>query len=337
MLLAMVMVLSMSVIPAAARGNSEKSNTKSSSSKSSVSTSVTKSSTDSDTTSKTKAKTNDNSSNLKEQNKNQNKNQFKTELNIQKKELQQQKSSLNQQKEALETQYENLVATGDTTGAEAILEKINNLDEQITKLKEQIKETINERYMVVKTMYTDAELSQFDSAADLIAQMYADANVLEAGCVNINNNIIKFDTPAYIKGGVTLVPLRAITEALNGQVTWDGETQTVTITKDNTVVEITANSTTVLVDGEPVEINVPAEVTCSRTYLPLRFLAETLGFDVSWDGDNEIIDIDDEATADTTTVDSTETTEDTENTTEDTDSTNDSTTMDTSTESTINE
>lgn len=218
--------------------------------------------------------------------------QFFAELNTQKKELQQQKTLLNQQKEALETQYEALVASGDTANAEAVLADLNTLNEQISGLQAQIKETINERYMVVKTLYSDAELSEFDSAAELIAQMYQDAKVLSADCVTVNNNLIKFDAPPYIKGGVTLVPLRAVSEELGAEVSWDVETKTVTVVKDNTVIEITVNETTVSINGTQVDVPIPAEITCGRTYLPLRFLAEILDFSVSWDGDNQLIDID---------------------------------------------
>ena len=199
---------------------------------------------------------------------------------------------MNQQKEALETQYEALVASGDTANAEAVLADLNTLNEQISGLQAQIKETINERYMVVKTLYSDAELSEFDSAAELIAQMYQDAKVLSADCVTVNNNLIKFDAPPYIKGGVTLVPLRAVSEELGAEVSWDVETKTVTVVKDNTVIEITVNETTVSINGTQVDVPIPAEITCGRTYLPLRFLAEILDFSVSWDGDNQLIDID---------------------------------------------
>lgn len=244
-----------------------------------------------------------------------NKKVFKNELNEQKKELQKEKSSLNQQVEALQLQYENMLAAGDEEGAAAILDNINELNEQIQGVQARIKETINERYMVVKTMYTDEELAEFSGAEELIAQMYADAEVLSAGSVTVNNNLIKFDTPPYIKNGVTLVPLRAISEELGGDVSWDAETKTVTITNGDTVVQITENSTTCIVNGETIEISAPATKDCGRTYVPLRFLSEALGFNTEWDSENELIDISDgtEASEDTTT---TEASEDTTTTTE---------------------
>lgn len=313
--LALAMILSISVISAGAFGITAKNNTKESGTNSKTQTKTTtqndedvNKTSDTDSEKETVMETSEGYTNQNGKVNQDIKKQFKIELNQQKKELQQEKIALNQEKKALENEYEDLLASGDTAGAESVLESINALNLQQKELQTKIKQTINERHMVVKTMYSDAELAQFNSASDLIEQMYADANILDAGSVTANNNIIKFDAPAYIKGGVTLVPLRAISEQLGAEVSWDADSQTVKISKGDTIIEIAANSTMVLVNGAPTEISLPANVTCGRTYLPLRFLAETLDFSVTWDGENEIIDIDDGTNTDTTTNTTEETT-----------------------------
>jgi hypothetical protein len=187
---------------------------------------------------------------------------FKVELNEQKKRGLRPESGLQAQKEALEAQYEELLASGDTAGAEALLADINDLSAQIAALQAEMKQIINERHMVVKTMYSDEELRQFDSAADLIGRMYADAYVLEAGSVIVKNNLIKFDMPPYIKGRRTLVPVRAVSEELGAQVAWNEDTRSVTISKDDIVVVMSVNSCVVYVDGVETQMDVPAEATC---------------------------------------------------------------------------
>lgn len=286
LLLAVILVLSLLVLPAAAKGNSGKSSSPSASAK--VAEKTPEADSSAEAASGKTAKTPNEKSRKPETQK-----EFKTELNAQKKELQQQKSDLNQQKETLQAQYEALLASGDTEGAASLLKSIQDLDQQIQATQAQIKEMINERFMVAKTLYTDEELAQFSNASDLIAQMYADAEVLQAGSVTINNQIIKFDTPAYIKNDTILVPLRAIAEKAGGDVTWDSETQTVSITKDDTVIEITPNSMTAMVNGEPVEMNLPATVTCGRTYMPLQILAKALDLVAEQDGENGTVDIED--------------------------------------------
>lgn len=322
LLLTAILVLSAAATPAAARENPGKS---SSASAAKVTAKTSETDSTSETTSKKAAETPKEKSQ-----KTGTKKEFKAELNTQKKELQQQKSDLNQKRETLQAQYEALLAAGDTEGAASLLKSIQELDQQIQALQAQIKEIINERFMVAKTLYTDEELAQFSSASDLIAQMYADAEVLQAGSVTVNNQIIKFDTPAYIKNGTILVPLRAIAEKVGGNVTWDDQTQTVMITKGDTVIEITPNSMTALVNGVPTEMDQPATVTCGRSYVPLQFLAKTLGLEADLDSENGTVDIDDgsaeaendsadtsteSTTTDTTAAEST----DTETTTTDTD------------------
>lgn len=297
LLLTVVLVLSAVVAPAAARGGSAKSSSASAAAK------VTGKISEVESSSETASGTTDKTPKEKSQ-KAENQKMFKTELNVQKKELQQQKSDLNRQKEALQTQYDALLASGDTEGTAALLESMQELDQQIQALQAQIKEIINERFMVVKTLYTDEELAQFSSVSDLIAQMYADAEVLQAGSVTVNNQLIKFDAPAYIKNGTVMVPLRAIAEEVGGNVTWDDATRTVTVTKDDTVIEITPGSMTVLVNGTPVEMNLPATVTCGRTYVPLQVLAEALDLLAELDSENGTVDITDSAT-DSNSTDST--------------------------------
>lgn len=299
LLLTMILVLSAMVVPAAARVDSGKSSSAANTAKVAEKTSDTDpaSETTSDKTSKTP---NEKSQKTKTQK------GFKAELNVQKKELQQQKNDLNQQKETLQAEYEALLASGDTESAASLLKSIQDLNQQIQALQAQIKEVINERFMVAKTLYTDEELAQFSSVSDLIAKMYADAEILQAGSVTVNNQLIKFDTPAYIKNGTILVPLRAIAEKVGGDVAWDDATKTVTITTDDTVIEITPSSMTALVNGVPVEMNLPANVTCGRTYVPLRFLAEALGLETELDSENGTVDIEDGASDNDSTGTSTE-------------------------------
>ena len=228
--------------------------------------------------------------------------QFKAELNEQRKESIREKSALEKQKEALEASYQALLTAGDAAGAQTALADLDALNTQISALRLKIKETASERYMIVKTLYSDEELAQFESAAALIEKMTADATALGAGSVIVKNNLIKFDAPPYIKGGKTLVPVRAITEGLGAQVTWDEATQSVSIEKDGTVVVMTLGSATVFVNGIPATMDVPAEKACARTYVPLRFLAETFGLDVTWDDDTDTIDIDEDADTSTEVV-----------------------------------
>lgn len=250
--------------------------------------------------------------------------EFKAELNDQKKSAIHERTVLNKEKSTLEAEYKALLTAGDTTGAEAKMAEINELTAQIKECQVKIKEANNERYMIVKTMYSEEELAAFENAGAAIDAMYADAAayILRAGSIMANGEVIKFDTPPYIKGGVTLVPVSAITEQLGAQVKWDGEAQTVSITKDGIMITMTIGSKNVTVSSVPevleentdgdkttpttddattqtseetdVTIDVAAEITNGRTYVPLRFLAEAFELAVVWDGENMTIDIEEQ-------------------------------------------
>ncbi len=301
LVLTLALVFSVTVVPAAASGNTGKYSQKG------TQTTTTTPATGTEEAADATADAEDTSTSNGKNEGNVQK-RLKDEITEQKKQLQQQKSTLTQQKEKLEAEYETLIKTGDTAGAAELQVKLDALKTQIAELQAQFKQTINQRYMLAKTMYSDEELAQFESVADLIAQMYKDASVLQLGSVTMNNNLIKFDAPPYVKGGTTLVPIRAIVQGLGAHLAWDADTKTVTITKDDKVIEIKASGTAVLVNGTPAEIGVPAEFTCGRTYIPLRFIAEALNFEVTWDSESEEIVIesgDDSTVSDAVSSDTT--------------------------------
>ena len=100
----------------------------------------------------------------------------------------------------------------------------------------------------------------------------------------VNDTLLQPDQPAILKNGRTLVPLRAIFEALGADVQWDGATQTVSGTKGGKRVQLQVNATQAKVNDQTVALDVPAEMINNRTMVPVRFIAESLGAYVGWDG-----------------------------------------------------
>ena len=102
--------------------------------------------------------------------------------------------------------------------------------------------------------------------------------------VTLNGAAIDFaDQPATIVEGRTLVPLRAIFEALGASVEWDQATKTVTSAMDDTTVKLTIGDNNLYKNGEAVTLDVPAQIINSRTMVPARAIAEAYGVDVQWD------------------------------------------------------
>ncbi len=81
----------------------------------------------------------------------------------------------------------------------------------------------------------------------------------------------------------TQVPVRALAEMLNCRVAWDGETQEVTITDtDGKAVTVKIGDNKINAGEKIIEMDTTAKIINDRTYLPIKFVAETLGWNVFW-------------------------------------------------------
>lgn len=94
-----------------------------------------------------------------------------------------------------------------------------------------------------------------------------------------NDKAIALDVPAYISNGYTMLPVRAVTEALSGSaiVRWDDATKTVTITFGSRVINMTVGSNVMVINGVNVAMQAKCEITDSRAFIPLRDMGYALG------------------------------------------------------------
>ena len=100
---------------------------------------------------------------------------------------------------------------------------------------------------------------------------------------------IKSVVPAQIISDRTMVPLRAIFEALGAEVTWDDATRTAVSNRDGMEIRITIGENRLLKNGEEVILDVPAQIVDSRTLVPVRAIAESYDCKVFWDGDKRLV------------------------------------------------
>ena len=101
----------------------------------------------------------------------------------------------------------------------------------------------------------------------------------------VDNQIKMLDASPIIRNSRTMLPVRFVAEQLGATVDWNAGTSTATITGANgTVIAITIGASEAQINGKAVTLDSPAFIENSRTYLPVRFVAEALGAYVSWDG-----------------------------------------------------
>ena len=113
--------------------------------------------------------------------------------------------------------------------------------------------------------------------------------------VNFNGEKKEFDVEPFIENDRTLVPMRAIFEAVGAKVTWDAATQTVFVFDENKAdvkfIALQIGQGTAFVSDEKKSLDVPARIVEDRTFVPLRFVMEELGCEVTWDSDTYTISI----------------------------------------------
>lgn len=102
--------------------------------------------------------------------------------------------------------------------------------------------------------------------------------------VYINNEKLDMPINPIMQQGRTLVPLRAIFEAMGASVDWDQATKTVTGIKDDKEIKLQIGNKAATINGNSVNLDVPAVVIKGNTLVPTRFIAESLGAKVEWDG-----------------------------------------------------
>ena len=109
---------------------------------------------------------------------------------------------------------------------------------------------------------------------------------------------VTIDVAPYIdpSSSSTLIPLRGLLEQMGAKVTWDGETEGITIDSGSGKIKMQIQNSLVYAD-HPVygtvryTLAVVPKIRNSRTFIPLRFVSEQLGYNVEWDGESRTITI----------------------------------------------
>jgi hypothetical protein len=107
--------------------------------------------------------------------------------------------------------------------------------------------------------------------------------------VYMDGTLLKLDVPPRLENGRTLVPVRAIFEALGATVSYNAATQTVTAVKGETVIVLSINKTETKVNNIIKKLDVPAKIVSGRTLVPIRFVSEALGAIVTWEDSTKTI------------------------------------------------
>ena len=97
---------------------------------------------------------------------------------------------------------------------------------------------------------------------------------------------INFDQPPIIQNGSTLVPFRAIYEHFGMKVDWIQEEKMAIGYNDFLNINMQIGSNRAYINNMEFLLNTSPIIVNSRTLVPVRFISESLGKEVSWDNLN---------------------------------------------------
>lgn len=117
-----------------------------------------------------------------------------------------------------------------------------------------------------------------------------DGTVVYPGYYPHNNNKGEWQACRAINSR-TMMPVRMLAELLGADVTWDGATQQVAMTRAGDAVVMTLNSMEAMVNGEPVAMDVAPIAIDGRTYIPTRYVAEFFHQKVAWSAEKSMVSI----------------------------------------------
>ncbi len=125
-----------------------------------------------------------------------------------------------------------------------------------------------------------------------VMRYYYERLAYRSAKVRVNDKLVKFEDQApIIEDGRTLVPVRALSQTLGAKVNWNSSKRQAEITKGDINIVIPIDSDNAYVNGQTAYLDVPAEIMNGRTMVPLRFAAEALNIEISWDQDTKTVNI----------------------------------------------
>ena len=160
-------------------------------------------------------------------------------------------------------------------------------------------------YLLRYEQFTMAQILDWGAANGVAAEQlnYArglifvtlDGDVVHPRSMRVSRDYIDY-TAAHIRNGRTMVPVRRLAELIGAVVEYNGATREITIQRADDVILLTLDSMTAYQNGVPFQMDVAPYVENSRTYVPIRFIAEFFSQNVTWNGPQQHVVITEDKT-----------------------------------------
>ena len=109
--------------------------------------------------------------------------------------------------------------------------------------------------------------------------------------VEINGTHLEMSQSHKIIENSTLVPLRDISDALDIAIDWNEDAKTISVYGQDTTYLLEIDNRTVLSENGTSTLNTAPRIIENKTFVPLRFIAESMGADVVWNDTSKTVSI----------------------------------------------
>jgi hypothetical protein len=107
----------------------------------------------------------------------------------------------------------------------------------------------------------------------------------------VNGERISTEQPPIKRNGSIFVPLRSIFEALHATVSYKPESKEIIGNKGTLTIELKIGTNTAYKNQQPIPLSETPFLVNNSVYVPVRFISETLGAQVNWDGGTQTVQI----------------------------------------------
>ena len=154
------------------------------------------------------------------------------------------------------------------------------------------------RRVIAVVMNTQNNTGRYGDSAKLLDFGFAEIarrSAADAASTSLNVVVdgqpVTFDVPPRLINDRVMAPA-AFVQALGGRVQSNQPAGSVTLSSDDgDTVTFTSRSSTMVVNGASVDIDVRAQFVSDTVFIPIRFLSEAMGKSVSWDGQTRTVTI----------------------------------------------
>ena len=107
--------------------------------------------------------------------------------------------------------------------------------------------------------------------------------------LKVNDKLLDCEVPPIVFNDYSVVPARDVFEELGAEVLWEAKTQTVTVNYESTKIKLVINEKTATKNGRREVMPIASKLINGKTMIPVRYVGESLGFDVGFDSATDTV------------------------------------------------